>query len=624
MITNALNANLADVNNLNLGSINVGQNFTASAGGNLTTQALIQTAGGNVNLATTGAGTLTIGASGIKTSLDDISPGGAITITAANTNNINPIIIVNGLLDTRGGSGGALVLGGNVQLNQTPTPGASNITVNGQSGATILGNLTFIAPTTIQTLDADIIINGTIVSTGVGSNLVFFADANSDGIGGVRVTHIGSVNSSGNLTLEGSNLFVNPGVSIELQSGSSLLAAGTISLLGNVGNSNIVVNGNIQSTGANQAATIDAAGSGITQLGANITTNGGAINLNDAVTLTTSLALASNGGAINIPNAISGIGQTLSLAAGSGTDINLTNAANDFGTVAVSSGRNVQLSDINNINLGASTISGNFTVNAAGDITQSGALAVNGVGQSATFAAGAANNITLNNVNNDFTTVAISSANNVVLNDVNALSLGASTLTGNLNVITNGAITQSGPLIVNGAGKTANFTAGSANNISLSGANDFATVTINSGNDVVLNDINALNIGTAIVSGNLNVTSVGAITQTGSILANGVGKLATFSAGSANNIILNSANDFTTVGVATGNNVSVNDINALNLAASTLTGNLTITTAGAITQSGALTVPGTASFNAGANAIDLATNGGSNSFTGAVTLNQWR
>ncbi len=49
-------------------------------------------------------------------------------------------------------------------------------------------------------------------------------------------------------------------------------------------------------------------------------------------------------------------------------------------------------------------------------------------------------------------------------------------------------------------------------------------------------------------------------------------------------------------------------------------GNLTIISGGNISQTGALVVPGTSSFSAGSNAIDLTTNGTSNSFTGAITL----
>ena len=53
------------------------------------------------------------------------------------------------------------------------------------------------------------------------------------------------------------------------------------------------------------------------------------------------------------------------------------------------------------------------------------------------------------------------------------------------------------------------------------------------------------------------------------------------------------------------------------LAASTVGQNLTITSSGAISETGALTVPGTSSFSASANAITLTQ---TNNFTGAVSL----
>src|SRR5207248_3049940 len=65
------------------------------------------------------------------------------------------------------------------------------------------------------------------------------------------------------------------------------------------------------------------------------------------------------------------------------------------------------------------------------------------------------------------------------------------------------------------------------------------------------------------------------------------------------------------------NNVSLTNNIASILAASTVGQNLTITSNGAITQTDALTVPGTSSFSAGANAITLTQ---SNALTGAMTL----
>jgi hypothetical protein len=138
---------------------------------------------------------------------------------------------------------------------------------------------------------------------------------------------------------------------------------------------------------------------------------------------------------------------TTTLAAGAGNDITLDSAANNFSTVAITSGRNVTLVDSSTLDLGASTISGTLNVTTNGAITQSGAL---NVAATTTLSAGAGNDITLNNASNDFSTLAVISGNNVSLADANALDLGASTISGTLSVTTVGPITDSGNLNVTG------------------------------------------------------------------------------------------------------------------------------------------------------------------------------
>ena len=109
---------------------------------------------------------------------------------------------------------------------------------------------------------------------------------------------------------------------------------------------------------------------------------------------------------------------------------------------------------------------------------------------------------------------------------------GASTISGGLTVTTNGALTDSGPLTVAG---TTTLTAGAANNITLDNANDFNTVSVVSGNTVVLNDINALDLGASTISGGLTVTTNGALTDSGPLT---VACPTTLTAGAANNITL--------------------------------------------------------------------------------------
>ncbi len=211
------------------------------------------------------------------------------------------------------------------------------------------------------------------------------------------------------------------------------------------------------------------------------------------------------------------------------------------------------------------TAGGNLNVTAGGAISQVGAVVVPGT---TTLAAGAANNITLNNAANNFSTVGITSGNNVALTDSNALDLGASTVSGTLNVTTAGAVTQSGALTVTGVTTLA---AGAGNDITLNNAaNNFSTVGITSGRNVTVQDTNALILGASTVSGTLGVTTNGALTQSGALSVTGVTTLA---AGAANNITLNNAaNNFSTVGITSGNNVNLRDANALVLGASTVAG----------------------------------------------------
>ena len=83
---------------------------------------------------------------------------------------------------------------------------------------------------------------------------------------------------------------------------------------------------------------------------------------------------------------------TTTLAAGVANDITLDSAGNNFSTVAITSGRNVALQDVNALNLGTSTVSGTLNVTTSGAITDSGNLTVTGT---TTLAAGAGNDITL-------------------------------------------------------------------------------------------------------------------------------------------------------------------------------------------------------------------------------------
>ena len=102
---------------------------------------------------------------------------------------------------------------------------------------------------------------------------------------------------------------------------------------------------------------------------------------------------------------------------------------------------------------------------AGGAITDSGNVSV---AWTTTLAAGAANNITLDNADHLVGTVTITFGKDVTLNNATATDLGASTVSGKLsNVTAGGAITDSGNVSVAG---TTTLAAGAANNITLDNA----------------------------------------------------------------------------------------------------------------------------------------------------------
>ncbi|MGH6649470.1 beta strand repeat-containing protein, partial [Aquabacterium sp.] len=330
--------------------------------------------------------------------------------------------------------------------------------------------------------------------------------------------------------------------------------------------------------------------------------------------------------------------------------------ANDFtGAVSLnnSGANNVAVTDANALVLGTSSVgTGTLTVNAVG-ITQTGALTQAGGAGAATFNGGAGV-ITLTQAN-DFTgavSLNNSGANNVQITDSNALALGTSGVGSGTLTVNAVGITQTGALSQAGGAGAATFNGG-AGVITLTQANDFtgAVSLNNSGaNNVAVTDTNALVLGASSVgSGMLNITTGGTLSQTGGavVQAGGAGAVNITATAASTDIQLDTqANNFSggvsfltagggyhdiglrnvnggaTLPVLPGglNNLTIIfNTAAVDLPATTLTGNLVVTAGGAISQSGLLDINGTSSFTAGANAITL-TNA-SNDFTGAVSLN---
>ncbi|HCY58312.1 MAG TPA: hypothetical protein DHU78_05605, partial [Opitutae bacterium] len=151
------------------------------------------------------------------------------------------------------------------------------------------------------------------------------------------------------------------------------------------------------------------------------------------------------------------------------------------------------------------------------------------------------------------------------------------------------------------------------------------------------NSLGAIEIASLTAGSSISLTSSGAMTQTGPISNNG--QTITLAAGSTNDITLsNASNDFGTVSITTGNSVNLRDVSGFTLnsvTASQVAGNLTLQTAGgvamalpaitlgagdnlsitstgAVTDSGSLIVPGTTTISA--SGLDVTLDDSSNNF----------
>ncbi|MEM6821788.1 MAG: hypothetical protein AAF558_07615 [Verrucomicrobiota bacterium] len=237
----------------------------------------------------------------------------------------------------------------------------------------------------------------------------------------------------------------------------------------------------------------------------------------------------------------------------------------------------------NSMIFGATTLNGATTLDTTNNggsptgaqIRITGQIA--GAGQNLTVNAGTGGSLVATNTNNDVDTLTVTSASNVQFDDANALNVGASTTTtGIFDIDTGGAVAFTG--VVNTAGD--------------------------------------LNVDT-----NANGGTGGAITQTSELV---VTANAIFDSAAADTTLMNANNQFGTIAV-TAANATVNEADATDIAASVVTTNFALTSAGDVTQSGTITAP-TFSVMTTGGLVDLSSSNSvttldTSSSTGAFTFN---
>ena len=640
------NVEFTNNQNINLGALNITGDLTInSVTGDITQSGALTVAGlaefiaqNDISLNNSNNALTTIALQSTTASIDN---SGAImlnasTITDSFTLNVTGDIGQTGVL-TVGGlasftSAGDITLDANNQLTKVSLSGTNVILHNSGAlelaGAEVTGNFSLSLGSGRLSQTAAIAVDGDATFELANAQQVSLTDDNNAVLGLVTFTassgSLGKLDftNNGNLLLGALN--INGDATLKSVTGD-IEQDGAFSVTGVL---------QLQANAENGEVTFDNKNNALTsvELFANsaIITNQNSLSLGLS-NITGVAELESINGNIQQTDAVQDAVQIDTLIAMAAGDVQLTNTANDFGTVTVLDAVNVSLVDSNSIVLNGITTTGtlNVTARSGGDISQlnEAGLIINGL---ANFSVDAGRDIVLENENNQFSGgIGFAANSSGLLRDIRvrnseALQLQALNITGGLTVTTiAGDITQAGELIVAGA-----TTLMAAGNVTLeSTTNNFGIVTVSNAANVSLVDSNSIVLNGITASGTLDVTarSGGDISQ-----LNGAGLiidgLATFTVDGGRDIILENPNNRFGDGigfVATSgllNNIRVANSQALQLQALNISGDLTVTTtAGDITQAGVLTIARNAEFNAGNGSVILLDQ--ANDFIGAARFN---
>ena len=535
----AASAVVKDINALDLGTVTLSGDLDLTSGGALSDSGLLSV-GGQTRLS----------AAGQSVSLDNANDFvGALTISAAsavvrdnNALNLGAITLSGDLSATAGGAlsdSGVLSVGGQTRLS------AAGQSVTLDSANDFVGALSISAASATLTYGK---------ALGLGA-ITLSADLN--------LTAGGALSGSGVLSVGGQTRISASGQTVTLDSANDFVGALAISAASAV----------VRDTNALDLGTITL--SGDLDL-----TAGGAVSDSGVLSV---------GGQIRV----SATGQSVTL-----------DSANDFvGAMAISAASAV-VRDINALDLGTVTLSADLGITAGGAVSDSGVIQVAGAAQ----ISAASQSVVLDSANNFVGALSINAASATV-KDSNALDLGTITLSGELSLIAGGTVSDSGVLSVGGQSRIN----AAGQSITLDSANDFVGALSISAASAAVKDSNALDLGTVTLSGDLSVTTGGALSGSGVLSVGGQSRISA----SGQSVVLDRANDFAgavSIGAASA---LINDVNALDLAGITVSGDLTITVGGAVSDSGVLSVGGQTRISAAGQSVRLDS---SSNFGGAVSI----
>ena len=606
--TVAGNASVTDSRGVTLGASTVGGKYSVAAAGAVGHSGALQSAGLAV-MTTSGNIVLTNAANAISANVTFATPG-----AASFTNSLSTTMrgaSVGGLL--------TLVSGGGISQTGAITAGGLSATANG--GAILLANTgnTFTTLAVSTSGDATVT-DSTGVSLGasaVGGTLTLAAGGAVGQSGALQSAGL-SVTASGDIVLtNGANAvsgtagFNTPGAASFNDALSVNLGATSVG-----GLFSLVSGGGITQSGAIQAGSFSATANGgdivLTDGGNGFATLALAATGDAAVTDSTGVTLGAStiggdltlsaGGAVSQSGALQSAGLSVTTTSG---DIVLTNASNAVsGTVAFGTPGAASFDNTLSTIVGASSVGGLLTLVSDGGISQTGAIAADGL--SATANDGT---IDLTNGGNSFNSLTLASTGDASVTDSTGVTLGASTIGGLFTLSAGGAVGQSGAL--QSAGLSVTTTTGDIVLTNVSNAVS-GTVAFSTPGAASFNDALSVNAGASSVGGLLTLVSGGGITQSGTIVAGGL------SATASDSIVLtDSGNSFATLALGATDDATVTDSTGVTLGASTIGGALTLTAGGAVGQSGALQSAG---LSVTTTTGDIALTNASNAVSGTVAF----
>jgi len=251
----------------------------------------------------------------------------------------------------------------------------------------------------------------------------------------------------------------------------------------------------------------------------------------------------------------------------SGTPLNPDNAL--VGTVSVAEAANATISNRLATHLGASHVTGNLSIRAAGAIDQvgGGAMVVEKLATIDAFTANASPlpatsyDVTLDDLGNRFGTLSVPHAGNLTIDYAHALNLGNWRIAGDLTLTAGGAITDTGQVTVLG-----NTTIATGDNITLDSTGSTYGSRIDkrlslAGHDVYVRNGARTLLGLCSATGDLTVVAAGALTNSpdngGTIYTLTVAGTGTLYAGSHPLVLYTDGSTFGTL-VTVGSPVEIN------------------------------------------------------------------